>query len=154
MEIACRGAAPYSRSYTIGPDLRGSAMNDHSIRGAARVSRRSGLRLLVSRAGLSVLAACTGTNVAQPAPAAAPTAAKPAATTPPSVAATASATSAAAKPGVQPTSVPQAQGRAGGTLRHATTADVATLDPYLVTTNGMETSWLVFDPLTAFHATL
>ncbi len=129
-------------------------MNDHSIGGAPLVSRRSALRLLVSTAGLSVLAACTGTNVAQPAPAAAPTAAKPAATTPPSVAATASATSAAAKPGVQPTSVPQAQGRAGGTLRHATTADVATLDPYLVTTNGMETSWLVFDRLTAFDASL
>src|SRR5258708_33972935 len=103
MEIACRGAAPYSRSYTIGPDLRGSAMNDHSIGGAPLVSRRSALRLLVSTASLSVLAACTGTNVAQPPPTTAPTAAKPAATTPPSVAATVSATSTPAKPGRQPT---------------------------------------------------
>ena len=57
-----------------------------------------------------------------------------------------SATTAPAKPGVQPAT--------GGTLRYATTADVATLDPYLVTTNGMETSWLVFDRLTAYDASL
>src|SRR5712691_3485357 len=99
-------------------------MNNHSIGGVPLVSRRSALRLLVSTAGLSMLAACTGTNVAQPAPTAAPAAPKPASTTPPSAAATVpaapaatvSATSALAKPGVQP--------RAGGTLRHATTADV------------------------------
>src|SRR5207248_5356854 len=74
----------------------------------------------------------------------------PAGTTPPA---------AAAQPtvSVSVTTPPRpagAQPRTGGTLRHATTADVATLDPYLVTTNGMETSWLVFDRLTAYDANL
>jgi peptide/nickel transport system substrate-binding protein len=153
-------------------------MNNHSIGGVRLVSRRSALQLLVSTAGMSVLAACTDTNVAQPAPTAVPTTAPAvaattapaAATAPPAAptaapqaqattapaapAATAAATAAPAKPGGQPTSVPQAQGRTGGTLRYATTADVATLDPYLVTTNGMETSWLVFDRLTAYDTSL
>jgi peptide/nickel transport system substrate-binding protein len=137
------------------------AMN-HSTDGISLVSRRVALRLLASAAGVSVLAACTGANVSPTAPTttpavaptAAPAAAKPASTAPPSAAATvpvapaatAAATSAPAEPGAQP--------RTGGTLRYATTADVATLDPYLVTTNGMETSWLVFDRLTAYDTSL
>jgi peptide/nickel transport system substrate-binding protein len=101
------------------------------------LTRRSALRGLVSSFGLALVAACTpaptpaGTTA--PAPAAQPTAAV-SVTAPPKPAAT--------------------QPRSGGTLRHATTADVATLDPYLVTTNGMETSWLVFDRLTAYDANL
>jgi peptide/nickel transport system substrate-binding protein len=101
------------------------------------LTRRSVLRGLVSSFGLALVAACTpaptpaGTTV--PAPAAQPT---------PAVSVTAPSKPAAAQP------------RSGGTLRHATTADVATLDPYLVTTNGMETSWLVFDRLTAYDANL
>ncbi len=108
--------------------------SDMSTR-ATGVSRRDALRMILSVSGLGVLSACTATNVAPAAPTAAPTlASKPTA--------------------AQPTSVPRAQVRTGGTLRYATTADVATLDPYLVTTNAMETSWLVFNRLTAYDANL
>jgi peptide/nickel transport system substrate-binding protein len=114
-------------------------------------TRRSFLRLLGSTAALSVLAACSGPSVAPAAPTALPpTSPPPPPTSPP-----------AAKPTVQPVAQAtptqpqaQAQPRRGGTLRYATTADVASLDPYLVTTNGMETSWLVFDRLTAYDANL
>jgi len=104
--------------------------SDMSTR-ATGVSRRDALRMILSVSGLGVLSACTATNVA-----------------------TAALTLAAKPTAAQPTSVPRAQVRTGGTLRYATTADVATLDPYLVTTNGMETSWLVFDRLTAYDANL
>jgi peptide/nickel transport system substrate-binding protein len=120
------------------------------------LSRRSALRLFASTASMALLAACSGANVAPAAPTTAPTAApKPVATTapagapattPPVPAATVSATAAPAKPATKPVS--------GGTLRYAITADVATLDPYLVTTSGMETSWLVFDRLIAYDANL
>jgi peptide/nickel transport system substrate-binding protein len=101
------------------------------------LTRRSALRGLATSVGLALVTACTpaptpaGTTA--PAPPAQPTAA---------VSVTSPSKPAAAQP------------RSGGTLRHATTADVATLDPYLVTTNGMETSWLVFDRLTAYDANL
>jgi peptide/nickel transport system substrate-binding protein len=104
------------------------------------LTRRSALRGLASSLGLTLLTACTATPQAAqptgappPAPAAQPTVA---------VSVTAPPRPAASQP------------RSGGTLRHATTADVATLDPYLVTTNGMETSWLVFDRLTAYDPNL
>jgi peptide/nickel transport system substrate-binding protein len=101
------------------------------------LTRRTALRGLATSVGLALVTACT------PAP-------TPAGTTPP-------APAGQPTPAVSVTSpskpAPQ-QPRSGGTLRHATTADVATLDPYLVTTNGMETSWLVFDRLTAYDANL
>jgi peptide/nickel transport system substrate-binding protein len=109
----------------------------------AQLSRRSALRLFLSTAGVALAAACTAANVAPAAPTPVPATPKPAA---PAPAATVAPTAAATPAATQPTS--------GGTLRYATTADVATLDPYLVTTNGMETSWLVFDRLTAYDATL
>jgi peptide/nickel transport system substrate-binding protein len=114
----------------------------------SQLSRRSALRFFLSTAGVALLSACTGTNVAPAAPTAVPTAAaaKPVATTPPVPAATVVATTAAKPAAPQPAS--------GGTLRFAVPADVATLDPYLVTTSGMETSWLVFDRLTAYDANL
>src|SRR5215471_10865196 len=125
------------------------------------LTRRSALSGLASFVGLSLLTACNASPQRTP---------PPAATTPPGPAAT-SAPPAAAKPTSAPTLAPAAQStvtaaatappqpaavqpRTGGTLRHATTADVASLDPYLVTTNGMETSWLVFDRLTAYDASL
>jgi peptide/nickel transport system substrate-binding protein len=125
------------------------------------LTRRSALRGLASFVGLSLLTACNASPQGTP---------PPAATTPPGPAAT-SAPPAAAKPTSAPTLAPAAQStgtvaatappkpaaaqpRTGGTLRHATTADVASLDPYLVTTNGMETSWLVFDRLTAYDGSL
>ena len=54
----------------------------------------------------------------------------------------------------KPAAAAAGQPKTGGTLRYAQTADVATLDPYLVTTSGMESSWLVFDRLTAYDASL
>jgi peptide/nickel transport system substrate-binding protein len=119
----------------------------------SQLSRRSALRLCVSTAGVALLSACTGANVAPVAPTVAPTAAsaKPAATTPPATPPPAPAATVAATAAAKPTAP---QPASGGTLRYATTADVATLDPYLVTTNGMETSWLVFDRLTAYDANL
>src|SRR5215207_8567515 len=131
-----------------------------SARTPSGLTRRSALRLLGSSAGLALLAAC------QPAaPATAPPApTKPAAAPAPTTAAAAPTTAAPVPtPVIQVTAPPapataaksaQGQPRTGGTLRFAQTADVATLDPYLVTTNGMETSWLVFDRLTAYDASL
>jgi len=126
------------------------------------LTRRAALRLVASSAGLALLAACQ--PPAPTAPTAAP--AKPAAPGP-TVPGAATAAPAPTKPAAaptpavqvttQPTAAPkpaQAQPRMGGVLRYAQTADVATLDPYLVTTNGMETSWLVFDRLTAFDGNL
>jgi peptide/nickel transport system substrate-binding protein len=101
------------------------------------LTRRSVLRGLGSSFGLALVAACA------PAPA-------PAGTTAPAPAAQPTAAISV----TSPSKPAAAQPRSGGTLRHATTADVATLDPYLVTTNGMETSWLVFDRLTAYDANL
>ena len=122
------------------------------------LTRRAALRGLASSVGLALLTACSATPQA---------AAPPVATAPPKPASTTAPTSAAPQtaattvPPAQPTVTVSApakpaagQPRSGGTLRNATTADVATLDPYLVTTNGMETSWLVFDRLTAYDANL
>ncbi|MBV9895742.1 MAG: ABC transporter substrate-binding protein [Chloroflexi bacterium] len=122
------------------------------------LTRRAALRGLASSVGLALLTACSATPQA---------AAPPVATAPPKPASTTAPTSAAPQtaattvPPVQPTVTVSApakpaagQPRSGGALRNATTADVATLDPYLVTTNGMETSWLVFDRLTAYDANL
>jgi peptide/nickel transport system substrate-binding protein len=53
-----------------------------------------------------------------------------------------------------PTATGASRPRSGGTLRYAITADVASLDPDLVGINGMETSWLVFDRLTAYDQNL
>jgi peptide/nickel transport system substrate-binding protein len=116
--------------------------------------RRSALRLLASTAGITLLAACG-------APAAPSAATPPTPPPPPAAKPTAAATAVpvattvpAATSAPTPAGSGAAQPRSGGTLRYATTADVATLDPYLVTTNGMETSWLVFDRLTAYDANL
>ncbi|MBV8718558.1 MAG: ABC transporter substrate-binding protein [Chloroflexi bacterium] len=122
------------------------------------LTRRAALRGLASSVGLALLTACSATPQA---------AAPPVATAPPKPASTTAPTSATPQtaattvPPVQPTVTVSApakpaagQPRSGGALRNATTADVATLDPYLVTTNGMETSWLVFDRLTAYDANL
>ena len=122
------------------------------------LTRRAALRGLASSVGLALLTACSATPQA---------AAPPVATAPPKPASTTAPTSAAPQtaattvPPAQPTVTVSApakpaagQPRSGGALRNATTADVATLDPYLVTTNGMETSWLVFDRLTAYDANL
>jgi peptide/nickel transport system substrate-binding protein len=106
------------------------------------LTRRSALRGLVSSVGLALVAACTPAPASAPVPPGGPASATP----PAQPTAVVSVTSTSKPAATQP--------RSGGTLRHATTADVATLDPYLVTTNGMETSWLVFDRLTAYDANL
>src|SRR5438128_11054868 len=117
---------------------------DH--RHPARLGRRAALRLIVSTAGLSVLAACTA---APSSPAAPPTAApqsqpKPASGqgTPPTVQAT------------QPTPAPAsgAQPKRGGTLRVGVAGDVARLDGQLY--SSINTTWMSFDRLTTYDANL
>jgi peptide/nickel transport system substrate-binding protein len=115
-----------------------------------RLGRRAALRLLASSMGVGVLAACTALPSNPPATATSGAAAPP--TPGPTSAAAAAKPTAAAAAAAAPTA--GSSPRSGGTLRYATTADVASLDPYLVTTNGMETSWLVFDRLTAYDQNL
>jgi peptide/nickel transport system substrate-binding protein len=120
----------------------------------SHLTRRSALRLVASSAGLALLAACQPAAPAVPPP---PTAAAPAPTSPAApAAAPTTAVQAAATPLAAPKPPVAAAGqpKSGGVLRYAQTADVATLDPYLVTTSGMESSWLVFDRLTAYDASL
>ena len=107
-----------------------------------RLGRRAAIRLLLSSASVGALAACTAV------PSTPPTAAPPGAAVQPAAGATSGVVVAD-----KPTAAVSAP-RSGGTLRYATTADVASLDPYLVTTNGMETSWLVFDRLIAYDQNL
>jgi peptide/nickel transport system substrate-binding protein len=104
------------------------------------------MRLVTLGAGLALLDACTSV------------------TSPSSSGATASATQRVAGPTLDAGAVnativttpgpasaaTSAQPRRGGTLRHAQTADVASLDPHLTTTAGSETTYLVFDRLTAY----
>jgi peptide/nickel transport system substrate-binding protein len=125
------------------------------------LTRRSALRGLASSAGLALLTACTASPQTAAPPAATPPSQAVAPTAPPLPTTPPQAIAATPAPQAQPTVTVSApakpaagQPRSGGTLRNATTADVATLDPYLVTTNGMETSWLVFDRLTAYDANL
>jgi peptide/nickel transport system substrate-binding protein len=101
------------------------------------------IRLLLSSVGVSLLAACTAARSAPP------TAATTSGVLQPTAALTSVVTASA-----NPTTSADATPRSGGTLRHAITADVASLDPYLVGINGMETSWLVFDRLTAYDQNL
>ena len=104
------------------------------------LDRRAAMRLVVFGAGLALLDACT--SAARPS--GAPT--ESAAPTSP-VGATSTIVSA---PAPANTSNPPAEPRRGGTLRHAQTADVASLDPHLTTTASAETTFLVFDRLTAY----
>jgi peptide/nickel transport system substrate-binding protein len=114
--------------------------------GSARLSRRATLRLLLSGAGLAMLAAC-GQQAPAPAPGAPATtapASKPAGaapTTAASQAAGSSAPAAAQQPAGQP--------KSGGTLRVGQVGDIATLDATF-TPGSADIIWGIHDRLTAY----
>ena len=105
-----------------------------------RLGRRAALRLILSTAGISVLAACT--------PAPGPSAPTPAPPTP----VTGQSTPAAATAGGQPTPAAAAKPKRGGTLRIGVAGDVARLDGQLY--SSINTTWMSFDRLTAYDAQL
>jgi peptide/nickel transport system substrate-binding protein len=108
----------------------------HHARGA--IDRRGALRLLVSGAGLALLAACG--PAPQPPPVSTPA--------PPSASPT--------EPSVQPTPAggPAAQPKSGGTLRLGMVGDVSTLDGHNTTPNQFDTTWSVFDRLISYDTRL
>lgn len=144
-------------------------VDDHRAPGPVpgpALSRRRALRLLISGAGLSILAACAPAPAptsaptkpteppkpAAPAPTSAPTSppaaqAKPTEPTKPAAPAPTLPTSGQAVPVAKPT----AQPKTGGTLRIAIPADIAYLDGhYRPTPAGYESLWNAFDRLTAY----
>lgn len=98
------------------------------------VTRRSALRLLLTGAGATLLAACAPIGPASP----------PAGTL---------GTSAAAPAG---TSVGQVSGqpRSGGTLRLGMAGDLTSLDGHLIIPGGFDTIWTVYDTLTQYDRQL
>ena len=121
------------------------------------LTRRSALRLFVSGAGMTVLAACgvgaPATPTAKPAaPAAAPTSAPPAAaapTTEPKPAA-APTTPAAAVSTAAPAKPAEGQPKMGGVLRVGVPTDIVTLDPVVRGGAPYESTWLTFDRLVTY----
>src|SRR5438094_3007410 len=110
----------------------------HTIdRQPVSLSRRAALRLVLSGAGLALLAACT-----PPAPAAPPAVATTAPSGPP--AATVKST----------TAPPAPQPKTGGTLRLGMVGDVSTLDGHNTTPNQFDTTWSVFDRLISYDTRL
>jgi peptide/nickel transport system substrate-binding protein len=105
------------------------------------------MRLVTLGAGLALLDACT--SVTSPSSSAPTASATQPVAGPRSDAGIANATI-VSTPGPASATTTSAQPRRGGTLRHAQTADVASLDPHLTTTAGSETTYLVFDRLTAY----
>ena len=97
--------------------------------------RRTAMRLVMLGAGLALLDACTSVPP--------PSSSGPTASATQPVAGTRSDTSTSnativSTPAPANTATTSAQPRRGGTLRHAQTADVASLDPHLTTTAGSE----------------
>ena len=126
----------------------------------SRMGRRAVLNILLSGAGVGLLAACAGGG----APAAPPTPgrAAPPAAPPPAPTSGVAGTSAAATVAFTPTPVPPpapaatggAQPRRGGTLRTALLGDLPSLDVQFVAPNEIENLWLVFDRLTTYDQQL
>jgi peptide/nickel transport system substrate-binding protein len=116
---------------------------------SARFGRRAALRLVLSAAGISLLAACGA-----PAPSAPPAATQPAAA-PPATAAqsTPAAPGKPAQAQAAPTSAAASgQPKRGGSLRVGVAGDVARLDGQLY--SSVNTTWMSFDRLTAYDANL
>ncbi|HET6316075.1 MAG TPA: ABC transporter substrate-binding protein, partial [Chloroflexota bacterium] len=117
------------------------------------LSRREALHVVISGAGVALLAACGPAAVQAPPPTAAP-ATKPA---PPAPTAAAPA---AAQPAAPPTSVSvstpakssAAQPKLGGTLRFAATADVPNLDGHQRSAALQDTVWTAYDRLIRYDA--
>jgi peptide/nickel transport system substrate-binding protein len=109
---------------------------------SARFGRRAALRVLVSTAGLSLLAACTSAG--------------PQAPPPPPTSAAGATPAGAAKPVATTAAAPAAaqtgQPKRGGALRVAVAGDVARLDGQLYT--AINTTWIPFDRLTAYDENL
>jgi peptide/nickel transport system substrate-binding protein len=130
-----------------------------------RLERRAVLRLLVTGAGVALLAACTPTPAAPTsAPAPKPTEPpKPVVATPAPTAPVAQPTVvappvAAAKPTVlvpaATAAKPVAQPRNGGVLRMAILGDLPNLESHLLNQNAYDTLWQAFDRLTAYDPQL
>jgi peptide/nickel transport system substrate-binding protein len=97
------------------------------------VTRRTALGMLLSSAGVGVIAACAPPGL----PGAASTpGAQPVAVTP----------AAAVKPAAAP--------KSGGTLRVAISADPASLDGHLFAAGRFDTTWLIYDRLTEYDLNL
>jgi peptide/nickel transport system substrate-binding protein len=111
--------------------------NSHLARPDALLTRRGALRLLVSSAGIALVAACGPISPA--APASTPAVAPPAA-----AAVSASSSTPAPAAGPQP--------KRGGMLRVGQVGDSARLDGQLVTT--VDATWMPFDRLTSYDANL
>jgi peptide/nickel transport system substrate-binding protein len=109
-----------------------------------RVSRRAALKLVVLAGGASLAAACAP-QLGQ-APAAPPAGVTPAAAT--------GATIATGQAAPQPTSVPQAQGKPGGTLRVGAVGDVANIDGHSWGPKNGFSIFIIFDTLTNYDASL
>ena len=133
-------------------------MQMQDLRGIDALNRRAALRLLISGAGLTVLAACgvaappAPTAVAPPtaAPAAAPTSPPPpppATAAPKPVATVTVASAAAAAPAATPAG---AQPKKGGTLRVGVPTDITTLDPVVRGGAPYESTWLTYDRLVTY----
>src|SRR5438067_7787234 len=119
--------------------------DDHRF--TMRLGRRAALRLVLSTAGISVLAACAP---APTAPAAPPTSAAQAQPKPAASQVQTPQAGQAAQPTLAPAS--GAQPKRGGTLRVGVAGDVARLDGQLY--SSINTTWMSFDRLTAYDANL
>src|SRR5439155_2728557 len=109
------------------------------------VQRREALRLFVSAAAISVLAAC---GPAAPAPAAATQAPAKPAPTPASAAASAPTSAPAAPtPAVQATAAQAAQPKPGGTLTAGMIGDLGSIEGHQVTQATVNVTFLAYDRL-------
>jgi peptide/nickel transport system substrate-binding protein len=128
----------------------------------SRLTRRNALNVILSVAGVSLLAACAPAaptaappTPAPPQPTSAAAAAQP--TTAPAPAGAAQPTAAAVPPAtVSAATNPAApvQAKSGGTLRLGMVGDVSTLDGHNTTPNQFDTTWSVFDRLISYDAKL
>ncbi len=111
--------------------------------------RRKALGLILKGAGVTLLAACAPAQTT-------PTPVSPAATPPPQT----PALQVTAATSVTPPSLAAAatnvgrQPKAGGTLRLGVPSDIGSLDGYLATVISFDTTWLVWDRLTAYDLNL
>ncbi len=123
------------------------------------LNRRTALRLCLSTAGMTVLAACGVGTPAAPTPTQPAGVQKPAATTAPAASTAApatavpkpAATSAPAPAATQPAAAAAgAQPKTGGTLRIGVPNDIVTLDPVVRGGAPYESTWLTFDRLVTY----
>lgn len=112
------------------------------------VSRRATLRLFASLAGAMLLSACSSVQPASPA--AATSTSSAGASAPASTAASSSLAGSPSTAVASEPATPAAQPRSGGTLRLAITAQPPGLEGHLLASASQETTWFVYDRLTAY----